>query len=262
MAVQTRAIFCCNLPAGHSGHWRHQRAALGRAELIIRLGRRNIDLTSADAGSADSVDRVRWSPRATALAVRIVLPLLAAAIALTFDSLDRTTPFSVWKSGLLDEPSHFAMAALCVLALQRFIPLSRAFVIAALIASVAIDLDHIPIYLGAGWVSPVPGGRPYTHSVATLMVLLVICLATKRGRPAAAGAFFGVVVHLIRDICEGPPGVPLYWPFSEHIVISGQRMFWAFIGLTLVLAVIPLPTWTRRRRVATSFAGERADPPL
>ena len=175
---------------------------------------------------------------ARVLSSRWVLPVLMAGVALLFDATDRDTPFSVVKTGLLDEPSHFATTALCVLALRRFFTLSKPFVIAALIASVAIDLDHVPGYLGHGF-SPVHGGRPYPHSIVTVLLLLVICAASRRWRSAAAGAVFGLVTHFVRDICEGPPGVTLFWPFSDHVFIAGEGYFWLFIGAAFVIAVSP-----------------------
>ena len=168
-----------------------------------------------------------------------ILPPVLAAIALLFDSFDRDTPYSVIQTGLLDEPSHFATTALCVLALRRFVRLRTPFVVAALIASVAIDLDHVPGYVAHVSFAPHHGGRPYTHSIATVLVLLAICAASRRWRSAAAGAVFGLVTHLIRDICEGPPGVTLFWPFSDHVYIAGRGLFWVFIGAALVIALSP-----------------------
>ncbi len=187
------------------------------------------------------------------LASRSLLPAALAAVALIFDAIDRDTPYSVVKTGLLDEPSHFATTALCVVALARFVVLKKPFVIGALIASVAIDLDHIPGYLGHGF-SPVHGGRPYPHSIVTLLVLLAICAGSRRWRAAAAGAVFGVVTHFVRDICEGPPGVTLFWPFSDHVYTSSEHVFWLFIGVAFVIAVFP---WPRSRRQVSG-----ADPEL
>ena len=195
-----------------------------------------------------SLRAVRFSLPVRMLTSRWLLPVSLAAAALIFDAVDRETPFSVVKTGLLDEPAHFAATALCVLALRRFFTLTRPFVVAALIASVAIDLDHIPGYLGVKGFSPVQGGRPYTHSIATVLVLLAICAGSQRWRSAAAGAVFGLVTHLFRDICEGPPGVALFWPFSDHVVIAGRALFWAFIGVSLVVALSP---WPQRRRPAS-----------
>jgi inner membrane protein len=180
--------------------------------------------------------------------------VLLAAVALIFDATDRDTPYSVVKTGLLDEPSHFATTALCVLALSRFVTLRKPFVIAALIASVAIDLDHVPGYLGVHGFSPVHGGRPYPHSVATVLVLLVICAVSRRWRSAAAGAVFGLVTHFVRDICEGPPGVALFWPFSSHVFIAGEGYFWLFIGVALAIAVSPWPRAARRSGVDSERA--------
>jgi inner membrane protein len=185
-----------------------------------------------------------------------VLAIAMAAVALLFDSIDRDTPYSVIQTGLLDEPSHFAATALCVLALRRFMTLRTSFVIAALIASVAIDLDHLPGYLGHGF-SPHHGGRPYTHSVATVLVLLAIGAVSRRWRAAAAGVVFGLVTHFVRDICEGPPGVALCWPFSDHVYIADRSVFWAFIGAALALALLP-----RRRPPVTGTGDPRDESPV
>jgi inner membrane protein len=178
---------------------------------------------------------------ARVLASRWLLPASLAAIALGFDAVDRVTPYSFVTTALLDEPSHFATTALCVLALRRITALRKPFVMAALIASVAIDLDHLPGYFGIHWTAPAHG-RPYTHSVATVIVLMVVWVATSRWRSAIAGALFGLVTHLIRDICEGPPGVLLYWPFSDHVVVADRATFWVLIILSLVIAICPWPT--------------------
>ena len=76
-------------------------------------------------------------------------PLLLAAVALTFDAADRRIPFGVWTTGPVDEVAHLSTAALGLLVLVRFIDAPRRFDVAALIASVAIDVDHIPPYFGS-----------------------------------------------------------------------------------------------------------------
>ena len=156
-----------------------------------------------------------------------MLAIAMAAIALLFDSIDRDTPYSVVQTGLLDEPSHFATTALCVLALRRLMTLRTSFIVAALIASVAIDLDHLPGYLGYGF-SPEHGGRPYTHSIVT-----IACFRRSARRAGAGGLWrrgWSSASSLISsaDICEGPPGVALFWPFSDHVYIADRALFWAF----------------------------------
>ena len=91
-------------------------------------------------------------------------PVLLAVVALAFDAADRRVSFNVLASGLLDEAAHLTTAALGLLVLARLIDMPRQFYIAALIASVAIDLDHIPLYLG---LLGNQGQRPFTHSLAT-----------------------------------------------------------------------------------------------
>jgi len=92
-------------------------------------------------------------------------PVLLAAVALGFDAANRHVRFGLLSTYPLDEVAHLATAALGLLVLARFLDLPRRFYVAALIASVAIDLDHIPLYLG---LLPDRGQRPVTHSLATV----------------------------------------------------------------------------------------------
>ena len=92
-------------------------------------------------------------------------PLLLAATALAFDAVDRRIPFGVWTTGPVDEVAHLATATLGLLVLARFIEAPRRFYVAALIASIAIDADHIPLYLG---LLGNPAQRPVTHSLSTV----------------------------------------------------------------------------------------------
>ena len=75
-------------------------------------------------------------------------PLLLAGVALAFDAVDLRVPFNILSTGLFDEPTHLATAVLGVLVPERFIDVPRRFYVAALIASVAIDLNHIPFTSG------------------------------------------------------------------------------------------------------------------
>ena len=169
------------------------------------------------------------------------LPALLAVVALAFDAADRRVPFSVLASGALDEGAHLATGALGLLALSCFIDVPRRFYVAGLIASVAIDLDHIPFYLGFGN----PYQRPVTHSLATVAVVVVAAAASRRHRAVLAGAATGLLIHFARDIAEGPPGVRMLWPLSNTAWTASARWFWAMIivftvvRLTLVTLGIP-----------------------
>ena len=161
------------------------------------------------------------------------VPILLAWVALAFDAADRRVPFSVLVSGPIDEVAHLATGALGLLALSCLIEAPRRFYVAGLIASVAIDLDHIPLYLGLGN----PQQRPVTHSLATVFVIVVAAALSRRHRAVLVGAATGLVIHLARDIAEGPPGVRLLWPLSNT---AWTASFWWFLGMIITFTVVRL----------------------
>jgi len=175
-----------------------------------------------------------------------VYPILLAATAFCFDLANRLIDYGPISAGPLDEPSHLATAALGLLVVARFIDTPRRFYVAALIASVAIDLDHIPLYLGVG----AQDQRPVTHSLATVVVFAVAAVASRRHRAVLAGTVIGLLLHFARDIVEGPPGVRMLWPLQQTAWIAGYWWFLgmiaAFLAAELILGGLQLPR-TRRR---------------
>jgi inner membrane protein len=122
--------------------------------------------------------------------------------------------------GFFDEPAHLAtcVIALSALALATRTALPRRFVIAALIGSVAIDVDHIPGYLGSHVLTgSLP--RPYSHSAALVLLLLALSLVPRQadGRQVWLGLAFGVSTHLFRDLATGP-GISLLWPLHDGAI--------------------------------------------
>ena len=156
-------------------------------------------------------------------------PLLLAAVALAFDAAGRRIPFGVWTTGPVDEVAHLCTAALGLLVLACFIDAPRRFYVAAIIASVAIDLDHIPLYLG---LLGNEGQRPATHSLSTVAVFAVTAVASRRHRAVLAGVAAGLVLHFARDIGEGYPGVRVFWPFQDASWMVTYRWF---LGIIVVL---------------------------
>jgi len=175
-----------------------------------------------------------------------VYPILLAMVALAFDAADRRVPFDLISSGLLDEAAHLATAALGLMALACFIDTARRFYVAALIASVAIDLDHIPLYLG---LLPDPNQRPPTHSLATVAVFAIAAAASRRHRAVLAGVAVGLVLHFVRDIAEGPPGVRMLWPLQQTAWAVGARWFLGMIIALTVLRLVLVSTGLPRRRI-------------
>jgi membrane-bound metal-dependent hydrolase YbcI (DUF457 family) len=156
--------------------------------------------------------------------------------------------------GLVDEPAHLATCAvaLLVIAALRDRTLPAAFVVAALLASVAIDLDHLPGYLGwHGLIGDAP--RPYTHGLLSIFVLLGLgFLAKGRYRAAMLGLSFGVSIHVLRDLATGP-GVPLGAPFSK--AAAGIPYFlYALVLVGLLIAAVL--AGGRAPRSRTRLAGQ------
>lgn len=169
------------------------------------------------------------------------VPVLLAGVALAFDAADRRVPFSILASGALDEVAHLVTGALGLLALSCLIDVPRRFYAAGLVASVAIDLDHIPLYLGVGN----PYQRPVTHSLATVAVVLAAAAASRRHRAVLAGVAAGLLIHFARDIAEGPPGVRMLWPLRDTAWTASARWFWVmiivFTAVRLALGTLGIP---------------------
>jgi inner membrane protein len=159
----------------------------------------------------------------------LVLDLVAAA---------RSWPIPV--VGLLDEPAHLLTAGLVLAAFPRLLPGRARWWV--LLGAVAIDVDHVPLYLW-GAMAASPGGRPVTHSLLTVLVLLALAtvLPRPRWRAAGAGLAVGVLLHFVRDVATGP-GLPLVWPLSSTSVSL------PYVVLVLVLAGLATTAAVRRSR--------------
>lgn len=187
----------------------------------------------------------RWRDSAGYGAV-IVLILIFA-----LDALSTAGARTTAEIGVLDEPAHLATAGLLLLALvlfgRRVVPVP--FLAAALVASVALDLDHIPQYLG--WNGLTDGAaRPYTHSLFTLVAVLLVAVAADRhALQVALGAAFGVGAHLFRDLATGS-GVVLLWPASSTTVRIPYLIYAA--GLVSVASAVAILSLTCAHRRSTA----------
>jgi inner membrane protein len=159
-------------------------------------------------------------------------PIVLAGVALGFDAAYRGVQFSLLSTGPLDEVAHLATAALGLLALACFIDVPRRFYVAALAASVAVDLDHIPLYLGL--LGP-ENQRPVTHSLATVAVAVAAAAASRRHRAALAGVAAGLLLHFARDIATG--GVKMLWPLQQT---AWAASYWWLLGMIIVCASVRL----------------------
>lgn len=154
-------------------------------------------------------------------------PALLAGVALGFEALNRRVPFGLLSTGPLDEVAHLATAALGLMVLACLVDVPRRFYVAALVASVAIDLDHVPLYLG---LLPDNGQRPVTHSLTTVAVFAGAAAVSRRHRAVLAGVATGLVLHFARDMAEGAPGVRILWPLDGRAWIAS---YWWFLGMII-----------------------------
>jgi inner membrane protein len=173
------------------------------------------------------------SARRASRARRTATVLGPALAVLSVVGLDRILAARSWPVavvGLFDEPAHLLTAwlVLAAVAIQgaRWWPW-------VLLGAVAIDADHIPMYL---WNGPVPdgGGRPVTHSLVTVLALLAAAVAVRRARLVLSAVALGVLLHLLRDVATGP-GVPLWWPTQQGSVLLPYQ---GYLVLLVVLAAV------------------------
>lgn len=111
------------------------------------------------------------------------------------------------------------------------VPAGRLPVVLA--AAVLVDLDHVPLYAGVPGVAAA-GGRPLTHGLLTVAVLLLL----GRRLPAARWAALGVCLHLLRDLATGP-GVPLLWPLDLVVRVPWAAYAVVLVALALRAALTP-----------------------
>lgn len=207
------------------------------------------------ASHTDAVRSVlRLSP------VRLALAALALVCA---DSAYHIVGDSFIPGGPLDETAHLLTALLVLWALgPRVRP--RLFA-AALITSVAIDLDHIPRLLGDDFFTK-GTSRPYTHSLLTILIVLGVALAWRRRRDVMLGIAVGLAIHFWRDLSESTAGVSLLWPISDHSFELSHASY--LLVMAAVVVVAGGRCWARERRGAAhaqstprpaDWAGSRAE---
>jgi inner membrane protein len=159
------------------------------------------------------------------------LAALCPVVAVDLMLAQRACPLLI--NAPLDWTGHLLTAALLLVALPRS---ARGKIWPwALLGSVAIDIDHVPLYTFAPWFDV--GGRPPTHSLLTVLVLAGVAVLIPAVRTPFAGLALGVCLHFVRDVATGP-GVPLLWPLHD----SAVRVPYAAYLAVLVVAV-GVATW-------------------
>ncbi|MCA9863964.1 MAG: metal-dependent hydrolase [Thermomicrobiales bacterium] len=158
--------------------------------------------------------RALWRQAAHVLAHpwrRVALALAGFVLILGIDRWLLAGPHTLIATGIADETAHFTTMAIFLLA---FPSRNDGFILGCLIGSVAIDLDHIPLFLGSDLLTR-QTNRPFTHSVCTILIVVAAAaMARGFGRSMGLGVAVGLAVHFLRDMATSTAGVPLLWPFA------------------------------------------------
>jgi inner membrane protein len=176
-----------------------------------------------------------------------VAPAAGLCLILLIDGALRAKAPPLPVLAVLDESAHLMTAALILATLPRAVVKLWPWVLAS---AVAIDVDHLPIYLGASRFT-VDGGRPPSHSLA-LVLLLLAGAARPALRKPLLGLAAGVSAHIVRDMATGP-GVPLLWPLLQENLLIPYPVYAGLMVVSMVGATVrqfqrPLVTAGERRR--------------
>lgn len=142
---------------------------------------------------------------------------------------------SLFPGGPLDETAHVLTTLLVLWALGR--RTCERFLVPALIISVAIDVDHLPGRLGFSWLTA-GTPRPYTHSLLTVGIVLVLARLWRPRRDPLLGIAIGLAIHLGRDMAEPGSGVALLWPISYHSFQYPHVVYVAVMGAIFLIDVV------------------------
>jgi inner membrane protein len=167
--------------------------------------------------------------------------LIAAGLLAVSDWASHMAGDSVFPGGPLDECAHLMTMLLVLWALGPAI--TRRFLVPALIASVAIDADHLPQHLGTQLLTQ-GTPRPYTHSLLTVVVVLALAPAGRRRRTVWLGVAIGLLFHFWRDLSEAGSGVSLLWPVSSQ---SFSLPHWSYMAVMVATAAVVAGRLTAER---------------
>jgi membrane-bound metal-dependent hydrolase YbcI (DUF457 family) len=161
---------------------------------------------------------------------------MAAAVALVLaDWLYRLAGDSFFPGGPLDEIAHLLTTLIILGALGP--RMCDRFLVPALLASVVIDLDHVPRELGHDFLTR-GTQRPYTHSLLSIATVLAVAALWRSRRDVLLGIAIGLAIHFWRDMSEADAGVALLWPFSDHSFTLSHTGYLIVIGLFAVAAAV------------------------
>jgi len=194
--------------------------------LIVDLLRKPVFTHESDRSPTVPCSRTLDAAAKTAL----VAPIVIAAT----DRLRRHVDHPLIVVGGLDEIAHLATAILAITGLARQRP--PHFTGSMLVASVAIDLDHIPSYMGIKWLNR-DTPRPYPHSLLTLLVVAMLGILWRGQRVTILGASAGIALHFWRDLAAPGCGVALLWPLTKRSFSVAYAWYAITIAILAILTI-------------------------
>ncbi len=184
-----------------------------------------------------------------------VRAMIAATVVFVIaDTGDQLAGGSVVVAGLSDETAHLLTTLFVFWAIGGV--LWDRLLIPALIASVTIDLDHMPQYLGYRFLTE-GTPRPYTHSLLTVASLLVVAVLWSRRREMLIGVVLGLSIHFWRDMAEPGSGVALLWPCSDDSFSLPHLSYLAVMAVVIAAGTWRSLTWETKARAARAEGREK-----
>jgi inner membrane protein len=181
----------------------------------------------------DDSQRVIRIERLDELTLRLSVIAALTAVLVLDAVVGRDWPLPV--RGFFDEIGHLATAWVLLVALLP--DRCRPLVPWALLGAVVIDVDHIPLYVWDVGTATDPHGRPISHSLTVVLVLLALSRLPGRLRTPLSGLALGVVLHLVRDVVTGP-GAPLFWPVTGTSALAPYSLYVGLLCLAAAWAVL------------------------
>lgn len=163
---------------------------------------------------------------------RVALGLMLFLLILIIDRWMSGGLHTLLATGIADETAHLSTMVIVLLAFPML--RNAGFILGCLAGSVAIDVDHIPLFLGSD-IFTADTNRPFTHGLLTVSIVLALALvAGGRWRSVGLGLVVGLGAHFLRDMATSTAGVPLLWP----VVDTGFTLPYPFYATVMALALL------------------------
>jgi len=177
---------------------------------------------------------------------RLALGLMLFLLILTIDRWMSGGAHTLLAIGIADETAHFSTMVIILLAFPML--RNAGFILGCVVGSVAIDVDHIPLFLGSD-ILTADTNRPFTHGLLTMGIVLALALVVRgRWRAGGLGLVVGLSAHFLRDMATSTAGVPLLWPVVDAGFTLPYPLYTAVLALALLLTLAASLAYSEKQR--------------